>query len=115
MLQAKVLRVGGEPVAFSFELRAGSTSHVIANSYDRRFARFSPGKLLTTRHFADLATEGVETIDWGAGDSGYKQAMGARRGAVFIDLVVVRPGMLSWLVSRLSPSAASRASWTCDA
>ncbi|WP_286880410.1 GNAT family N-acetyltransferase [Sphingomonas sp.] len=109
MLGAATLHVGGEPAAFSFDLRAGPTCHAIANSYDRRFERHSPGKILYYRNLASLAEQGVENVDWGVGDSGYKQTLGARRGPQMVDLLIVRPGLAS-LVARLMAHA-RRSAW----
>lgn len=100
MFEAAVLRIDGRAMAFAFRLTAGARSHVIANSYDPAIARHSPGRLLAYRDFARGLARGVTNIDWGAGDSGYKQALGARRGAALRDWILVRPGP-SALVAQL--------------
>ena len=45
--------VAGAPVAFSLDIDAGSTKHIVANGYDEAWARFSPGKLLAYRNLAE--------------------------------------------------------------
>ena len=92
MLRGSLLSVDGVPAAYSFDIAAGRVRHAIANSYDPVFAKHSAGKLLQYRSLAEAAAEGVTTIDWGAGDSGYKQAMGAVRGPAIRDWLLLRPG-----------------------
>lgn len=92
MLGAAMLHVDGMPAAFSFDLNAGALKYVIANSYDPAFARQSPGKLLYYRNLVRAIGEGVTSVDWGAGDSGYKQGTGAERGPAIRDWLFIRPG-----------------------
>lgn len=92
MLWAAVLRVAGAPAAFSFDLNAGTLKYAIANSYDPAFAKHSPGKLLYYRNLVHALADGMTDVDWGAGDSGYKQVIGAARGPAIRDWLFVRPG-----------------------
>ena len=92
LMHAAVLRVEGTAAAFSFDLDLGATRYAIANSYDPRFARYSPGKLLYYRNLVDAADRGVRTVDWGAGDSGYKRVIGADAGPAIRDWLLLRPG-----------------------
>ncbi len=98
-LSATILDVGATPVAFSFDLRAGSVQYTIASSYHRDFAAFRPGKIVTYRQLAWAAGNGVKTVDLGAGDSGYKREMGAVVGSEIIDLLIVRNRQLAQLLS----------------
>ncbi|WP_294255153.1 GNAT family N-acetyltransferase [uncultured Sphingomonas sp.] len=93
MLSAAVLRIDGRPMAFSFDLITGTRCHAIANSYDPAVARQSPGKLLQYRNLLRARARGVKLVDWGAGDSGYKQTMGASKGPAIRDWIFVRPGL----------------------
>ena len=99
-LACSLLHVGGEPAAFTFSLRAGATLHFIANSYSERFADRSPGRILLYRDLQAAAASGVERVDWGAGDPGYKSEMGAEPGPDIVDHLFVR-GPLAWLARPL--------------
>jgi len=93
MFHAALLRIDGRPAAFSFDIDAGRVRYAVANSYDPAFAKHSPGKLLYYRNLVDAIGRGVACVDWGAGDSGYKQVLGATRGAAIRDWLLVRPGL----------------------
>ncbi|GAA4769527.1 hypothetical protein GCM10023219_14820 [Stakelama sediminis] len=103
MLWAAVLRIDGEPSAFSFDINAGALKYAIANSYDPNFAKHSPGKLLYYRNLVRALDDGMARVDWGAGDSGYKRVIGAEKGPGIRDWLFVRPG-LSAMVGRLFAS-----------
>ncbi|WP_066798205.1 GNAT family N-acetyltransferase [Sphingomonas soli] len=89
-LTATILYVGDHPVAFSFDLMAAPLQYSIACSYDARFSSFRPGKLVTAHQLQIARDLGVEQVDFGAGDSGYKREMGAVRGPEILDLLIVR-------------------------
>lgn len=93
MMSAAVLEVNGAPAAFSFDLDGGALRYAVANSYDPAFARHSPGKLLCYRNLARARADGITTVDWGSGDSGYKQTLGAVAGAAIRDWLLLRPGI----------------------
>ena len=93
MLRAALLTVDGQPAAFSFDLDAGELRYAIANSYDPAIARHSPGKLLQYRNLVDARGRGIARVDWGAGDSGYKQVIGADAGPAIRDWLLLRPGL----------------------
>lgn len=95
ILSASILYVGDRPVAFSLDLIAGRLQYGIASSYDDAFARYSPGQIVTVHAIDDSLARGVRTIDWGAGDSGYKQEIGARPGEAIDDLLIVRSPALA--------------------
>ncbi|WP_343517971.1 GNAT family N-acetyltransferase [Sphingomonas sp.] len=92
MMWAALLRIDGEPAAFSFDMNAGTLKYAIANSYDPRVAKHSPGKLLYYRNLVRALDDGIATVDWGAGDSGYKRVIGADAGPAIRDWLFVRPG-----------------------
>ena len=94
-----LMRIGGVPAAFVFALDAGPVRHVIANGYSERFAEGSPGLVLLYRAFADSLAQGVELIDWGAGDAGHKGRIGAVPGPELVDLLLVRPPLLGKLAA----------------
>lgn len=93
MMWAALLRIDGEPAAFSFDMNAGTLKYAIANSYDPRVAKHSPGKLLYYRNLIRALDDGITTVDWGAGDSGYKRVIGAEAGPAIRDWLFVRPGL----------------------
>lgn len=100
MFRAAVLDVDGTPAAFSFDIDTGALIYAIANSYDPRFAKHSPGKLLYWRNLVAAMARGAARVDWGAGDSGYKQVIGATQGAPIRDWLLLRPGLPA-LVGRM--------------
>ena len=104
MMRAALLTIDGEPAAFSFDLETGATSYAIANSYDPAFAKHSPGKLLYWRNLVEARGRGVDVVDWGAGDSGYKQVIGAVEGPAMRDWLLVRPGWAARTARLLSPA-----------
>lgn len=93
MMRAALLTIDGRPAAFSFDVSVGPLRYAIANSYDPAVARHSPGKLLYYRNLVAAMEAGTTTVDWGAGDSGYKQVIGAERGPAIRDWLLVRPGL----------------------
>jgi CelD/BcsL family acetyltransferase involved in cellulose biosynthesis len=97
MLSCSLLHVGGVPAAFTFSVGSGARRTFIANSYSKRFAGRSPGRILLYRDLQQAAEAGVEAIGWGAGDPGYKTEMGARPGPEILDLLIVRGGALAAL------------------
>ncbi|WP_296616392.1 GNAT family N-acetyltransferase [Sphingomonas sp.] len=97
MMSAALLTVDGAPAAFSFDLDLGSFKYAIANSYDPAFAKHSPGRLLYYRNLVRALEKGMTQVDWGAGDSGYKSAIGAEPGPAIRDWLLLRPGTPSML------------------
>ena len=91
--RAALLTIDGRPAAFSFDMDVGAHRYAIANSYAPAIARHSPGRLLHYRNLVDARARGVASVDWGMGDSGYKQALGAVAGPAFGDWLLIRPGM----------------------
>ena len=92
-MRAALLTIDGRPAAFSFDLDAGPLRYAVANSYDPAFAKHSPGKLLQYRNLVDGRARGIARVDWGAGDSGYKQVIGADAGPAIRDWLLLRPGV----------------------
>lgn len=95
MFHAALLYIDDVPAAFSFDLDAGATKYAIANSYDPAFAKHSPGKLLYYRNLVEAMERGIERVDWGAGDSGYKRVIGASEGPAIRDWLLLRPGLVA--------------------
>ncbi len=111
MFRAALLTVDDAPAAFSFDIDTGELLYAIANSYDPHFAKHSPGKLLYWRNLVAAQARGIRRVDWGAGDSGYKQVIGATVDAPIRDWLLFRPGLpalagrlLGWLWRRSGQS-----------
>jgi hypothetical protein len=85
-----LLEIGDVPAAFSFGIEAGHTRYCIATGYDRRFARHSPGKLVSYRTYMDAAKRGISFFDDSAGDGGHKTTMGETPGPEIMDYLFVR-------------------------
>lgn len=123
MMSAALLTVDGIPAAFSFDLNLGTLKYAIANSYDPAFAKHSPGRLLYYRNLVRALQQGMTRVDWGAGDSGYKSAIGAEPGPAIRDWLLLRPGAPSvfgrvlqgmWRRSGQSPDRPSKPTGTND-
>lgn len=98
MLTATILYLGGRPIAFTFDMLCGRIQYGIAGSYDKEFAAHSPGKLVAYRQYDVALERGIDTVDLGAGDSGYKQAQGAVAGPDILDCLIVRNRALAALL-----------------
>lgn len=110
MLAAAILYVGDTPIAFSLDLTTGPLQYGIASSYDLAFAAFSPGQIITVHAADDSIARGVRQIDWGSGDSGYKQDLGAKPGALIHDMLIVRnPRIAALLRPKWEETAGSTA------
>ena len=97
-MNAAILYVDGNPAAFSFDLDVAGRKYAIANSYDPAYAKHSPGKCLYYRNLAEAMERGIDLVDWGAGDGGYKQTIGASAGPQILDCLIIRKGLLSPLI-----------------
>jgi hypothetical protein len=95
MLSAVILFVGDTPAAFSFDLNVGLLQYGLAGSYDDRFKRWSVGRIVTWRHLEESRSRGIEIVDWGSGDSGYKRQIGALPGPEIVDCLFVRSRSLA--------------------
>jgi CelD/BcsL family acetyltransferase involved in cellulose biosynthesis len=94
-MTAALLRVDGEPAAFSFDLDDGPHKFIIANGFDGGFSKQAPGRLLAYRNFArGMEKNGLACVDWGAGDSGYKSQAGAEPAGAIRDYLFVRGPVL---------------------
>lgn len=96
-MNAAILYIDGEPAAFSFDLDVDGRKYAIANSYDPAFAKHSPGKCLYYRNLTEALDRGISLVDWGAGDGGYKQTIGATQGPEIVDCLIIRTGWLRFL------------------
>lgn len=95
MLTATLVYVADRPIAFSLDLVCGQIAYGIASSYDEAFAECSPGQIVTLHAVDAMLARGVRRIDWGAGDSGYKQELGAKPGSRIQDILVIRSASIA--------------------
>lgn len=102
-----LLKCGERDIAFSLHLECGQAMCILANGYDEAWKGFSPGSLLSLDIFHDAIRRDRRLVDWGQGDSGYKQRWGARPGARIIDLILFRPGLIGavgyWMLKTAMP------------
>lgn len=68
-----VLRAGDEPVAIEFGLRSRTQYERWFGGYDVRLGGYSPGLVMLLRFAEEAARHGVQRIDLGKGEEGYKQ------------------------------------------
>lgn len=115
MLSALILRLDGRPIAFCFDLNVGALQYSIAGSYAAEFGALKVGKIATYRNIAWAMERGIARIDWGSGDSGYKQEMGAEAGSEVIDCLFVRSPLLAAMLrprwERAAGVDGERAGW----
>lgn len=102
-----LLSCGGRDIAYSLHLEHGQTMCIVANGYDEAFKASSPGSLLSLDIFQDAIGRGLRLVDWGQGDSGYKQRWGAAPGAQMMDLILFRPGLVGAVGYRVAKKALS--------
>jgi CelD/BcsL family acetyltransferase involved in cellulose biosynthesis len=105
-----LLSCGERDIAFSLHLEHGQTMCIVANGYDDAWKASSPGSLLSLDIFRDAIERGLRLVDWGQGDSGYKQRWGAQPGAQMTDLILFRPGLVGAVAYRMLKTALS--GWT---
>lgn len=66
------LSVGGRPAALHMGMRSATVWHWWFPSYNREYARYSPGSCLLARSIEEAPTMGIRVIDLGKGDAPYK-------------------------------------------
>jgi hypothetical protein len=76
-LRAHVLYLNRRPCAFWIGVRTGSVFHTHYTGYDPKCRQYEVGTILFVRMIKELCAEqGVEHIDFGFGDAGYKARFG---------------------------------------
>lgn len=102
-----LLSCGERDIAYSLHLEHGQTMCIVANGYDEVWKVSSPGSLLSLDIFRDAIGRGLRLVDWGQGDSGYKQRWGALPGAQMMNLILFRPGLVGAVGYRMLKTALS--------
>lgn len=95
-----LLRIDGVPAAYAFNIDSGATRYGISIGYDPAIGKQSPGRLVFWRDVIDALTRGINRIDLGMGDAGYKAGLGAEPASEIIDLLVMH-GRIGRIVSAL--------------
>ncbi|MFG0257220.1 MAG: GNAT family N-acetyltransferase [Phycisphaerales bacterium JB043] len=100
-MRASVMFAKGEPIAYQHGCLYGSTFFLEAMTYDQRHRDTRPGAVLLQRTVEWLCEEGgVDTLDYGFGDAGYKKIHGTRswnERTARIYLGSARARLASWL------------------
>ena len=68
-----VLYAGQHPVALHFGMRSAKVLHRWFPVHDEAFSKYSPGIVLTLKMLERCVQNGIDTIDWGAGEHQHKQ------------------------------------------
>ncbi len=96
-----IMYLDGRPISFSCNLDAGKTEYILANLYDAAFKDHSCGSILARHVISAAIADGRKSIDWGQGDSGYKQRWGAKPGHAVHDLLALPPRPTTHIIKRL--------------
>jgi CelD/BcsL family acetyltransferase involved in cellulose biosynthesis len=99
-----ILYFDAKPVSFSFNFDVCRSKFILLNSYDDAVKEHSTGSILVAHIVRDAIERGVKLIDWGLGDSGYKQVWGARPSQREMEYFAVRPSIVAGVVARLLQS-----------
>lgn len=76
-LRSYLMRNGEDPIAFVVGFQSDGTYQYSEPGYDPKWASFSPGNVLLLRLIEDLfAHDSPRSLDFGHGDSSYKQLFG---------------------------------------
>jgi CelD/BcsL family acetyltransferase involved in cellulose biosynthesis len=94
-LRVQLLRIDRQLIAWRIQIEAGRMIYSIATSYDPAFRSLGPGIVLATRALVSARERGFTRFDWGSGDSGYKQTLGAGPGPDLMDCLLVRGPLAS--------------------
>ena len=96
-----IMRCGPSPAAFSAHIETTDCIYILANSYDAKWHKFSPGSILTHDIFCHACQGSKIHVNWGLGDSGYKTRWGARcENNSLLDVMMFRPGLIGKLLAR---------------
>ena len=96
-----IMYLDGRPISFSCNLEAGDTTYILANLYDVAFKDHSCGSILARHVISAAIADGRKSIDWGQGDSGYKQRWGAKPSHAVHDLLALPPRPATRILKRL--------------
>jgi CelD/BcsL family acetyltransferase involved in cellulose biosynthesis len=89
-LRVQALKIDGTLAAWRIQIEVAPMIYSIATSYDPAYRSLGPGICLATRALVAARDAGFERFDWGSGDSGYKQTLGAGPGPDIVDCLLIR-------------------------
>lgn len=75
-LRGYLLFLKDKPCAFWYCSTYGKTLHLCTTGYDSSLRSYELGTVLLMKVFQDSCDAGIETVDFGLGDAGYKQRFG---------------------------------------
>lgn len=87
-----VLSVDGRPAAMQFGLRSDRVLHGLFLAYDRKFARYSPGRILLVEMARHAESIGIDRLELGKGDDHYKRPFMSGAARVAVGALDLRPG-----------------------
>lgn len=92
-----LIYVGDQPVAYSFALDTGRVRHSIACHHSKAFRKYSLGFLLDWKQFEDAIALGIQRVDLGHGDSGYKREAWRAQAALWQnEHLLFPPGLMGY-------------------
>lgn len=101
MLSATILMLDQRPVAFSFDLDDGPIRYAIAGSYAEDLKHCYIGKAINFRSMEHAVRAGLQFMDMGVGDSGFKREMGAQPRYELADLLFVHNALAARVMARV--------------
>lgn len=101
LCRVSLLTAGNEDLAFQLGVEFGGNKIIIANGYDESMAEFNPGTVAVWKDIGGAMERGVETIDYGVGDGGYKQRWGFEAGPGLVDVLVSAVSIPEFVTGRL--------------
>lgn len=101
MLSATILMLDERPVAFSFDLDDGPIRYAIAGSYAEDLKHCYIGKAINFRSMEHAVRAGLQMMDMGVGDSGFKREMGAQPRYELADLLFVHNALAARVMARV--------------
>lgn len=96
-----IMYFDGRPISFSCNLDAGNTRYILANLYDAAFKDHRCGNILARHVISGAIEDGRKSIDWGQGNSGYKQLWRAAPAHAVHDLLAFPPRPTTRIIKRL--------------
>jgi len=96
---AWILSIDGKPISFLFALVSGDCEYILANCYHEGMKAHSPGHILACHALTDAVRRRISKVNWGQGDSGYKQRWGAHSRMSLLDYLILPPGLIGRCVA----------------